>query len=125
MRRTRWMAVGGVVLAGVLAAGLGMASAESRDDPVRVYLVHEAQAPVRGGSSSGFSHGIQTFSVHGHGSATPTQAFGYLKDVDEHWVVLEQVSEVREGLEIWIPRERVQLIEFMDETNFKAMSQAR
>lgn len=122
MRRKRWMVSGGLVLAGGLAAGLGMASGESRDDPVRVYLVHGAQAPVRGGSSSGFSHGIRTFSVHGPGSATPTQVFGYLDEIDEHWVVLKQVSEIREGKEIWIPRERVQLIEFMDEANFKVMS---
>ena len=87
-----------------------------------MYLVHDAQAPVRGGSSSGFSHGIRTFSVHGPGSATPTQVFGYLDEIDEHWVVLKQVSEIREGKEIWIPRERVQLIEFMDEANFKVMS---
>ncbi len=122
MRRKRWMVSGGLVLAGGLATGLGMASGESRDDPVRVYLVHDAQAPVRGGSSSGFSHGIRTFSVHGPGSATPTQVFGYLDEIDEHWVVLKQVSEIREGKEIWIPRERVQLIEFMDEANFKVMS---
>ncbi|MEQ9096182.1 MAG: hypothetical protein RIE32_07970 [Phycisphaerales bacterium] len=122
MRRKRWMVSGGLMLAGGLAAGLGMASEEGRDDPVRVYLVHDAQAPVRGGSSSGFSHGIRTFSVHGPGSATPTQVFGYLDEIDEHWVVLKQVSEIREGKEIWIPRERVQLIEFMDEANFKVMS---
>lgn len=124
MRKRQWLLIGGAVAAGVFAAGLGLAGdSSSADEPVRVYLVHGAQALERGGSSTGFSHGIKTFSVGGPGSAWPTQVFGYLDDIDEHWVVLKQVSEARKGLEIWIPRERVQLIEYMDEANFKVMSQ--
>jgi hypothetical protein len=125
MRQKRWMVLGGAAMALGVGAGLGLTGASTADEPVRVYLVHGAQSPDRGQSSTGFSHGIRTFSVGGHGNVWPTEVFGFLDDIDEHWVVLKQVGEAREGLEIWIPRERVQLIEHMDEANFKAMSAGR
>ena len=123
MRQGKWIAIAGLAAAVVLAAGIGMGTAgESADPPVRVYLVHGGVAPFQGSSSTGYSHGITLYSTGGHGNSWPTQVLGYLEDVDEHWVVLKQVGEVRKGLEVWIPRERVQLIEHLDEANFKALT---
>ncbi len=116
MRKKRWLVIG-AMLAGALAAGLGTAGISSdADEPVRVYLVHGAQAPAHGSSRWGTSDGITTYSAGGQGNVWATQALGYLEDVDEHWVVLRK-AEGRQ--EIHIPRERVQLIEHVSEDYLK------
>ena len=125
MRRKQWLAIGGAAMVLATGAALGLGNAPAADEPVRVYLVHGGVAPFQGSSSTGKSHGITVYSTGGHGNAWPTQVLGYLDDIDEHWVVLKQVGKLREGLEIWIPRERVQLIEYMDEENFKIISGGR
>jgi len=119
MRQKRWFVLGSAAM--VLAAGavLGLGRTNAADDPVRVYLVHGGVAPFQGSSSTEYSHGITVYSTGGHGNSWPTQVLGYLEDVDEHWVVLNQVSEVRKGLEVWIPRERVQMIEHIDKQTFE------
>lgn len=122
-RRTRFGVLGAACgVAVVVALGAAGTTNRSADDPVRVYLVHGGVAPIQGSTSTGYSHGITVYSTGGPGNAWPTQVLGYLDDIDEHWVVLKQVGEVRKGLEVWIPRERVQLIEYLDQANFEAMS---
>ena len=114
------IAAGGAAV--VLALGAAGGAGRAANDPVRVYLVHGGVAPFQGSSSTVDRHGITIYTTGGQGNTWPTQVLGYLEDIDEHWVVLEQVGEVREGKEVWIPRERVQLIEYLDEASFEAMS---
>ena len=108
-------------VATVFLLGGANSSGKQADEPVRVYLVHGGVAPFQGRSSTGYSHGITIYSTAGQGNVWPTQVIGYLDDVDEHWVVLKQVSEQRKDLEVWIPRERVQVIEYLDDENFKVL----
>lgn len=124
MRRTRWMVVGGVALAGALFAGLGAVSAGSRDEPVRVYLVHRAEQPERGHSTTGSAGGITIFSTT-PGTHWPVQVLGYLEDADESWVVVRKAGEDGRGGEVRIPRERVQLIEELSEEELARLLRSR
>lgn len=121
MRQKRWIAFGSAVLVLVAGAVLGLGRSTTADEPVRVYLVHGANPPAVGGSRTSYSNGITVFRYGIDGNSWPTQVLGYLEDSDEQWVVLKQVAEARKGLEVWIPRERVQMIEFIDDESFERL----
>lgn len=124
MQRTRWAVFGGVALVGALIAGLGTVASGSRDEPVRVYLVHRAEQPERGQSFTSFADGITVFSA-ARGADWPVQVLGYLEDVDEHWVVVRKVREDDRNRKIQIPRERVQLIEEISEEQLESLLRPR
>lgn len=120
MRQKRWLAIGGVAMVLATGAALGLGNSTSADGPVRVYLVHSAQHPERGQSSTSVGHGITVFST-APGTTWPTQVFGYLEDTDEYWVVLRKANGDDRKDEIHIPRERVQLIEHISEDHLQLL----
>ncbi len=120
MKQKRWLVLGSAAIVLVAGAVLGLGRSSNADDPVRVFLVHGAVASVPGPSTSSGRH-IRIFTAGGIANTWPTQVFGYLKDIEDDWIVLEQVGEDREGLEILIPRERVQLIEHIDEESLRVL----
>jgi|GEM_PF-6036822 len=120
MRQKQWLVVSGMVMAAGLATALGMTGGSSANEPVRVYLVHSAEHPERGQSSTSRGSGITVFQTV-PGATWPTQVLGYLDDVDEDWVVLRKATDGQERLEIRIPRERVQLIEHISDERLRAL----
>lgn len=122
MRQKRWLVVGGVAMAMATGAALGLGSSPAADEPVRVYLVHAAEHRGQSGTSRG--DGITVFQT-APGATWPTQAIGYLHDIEDDWVILRKATEGSERLEIHIPRERVQLIEHISEEHLRALLTAR
>lgn len=120
MRQKRWMIVGGIAIALGAAAALGTAGNAPADSAVRVYLVHAAQHPERGQSSSSVGHGITVFRT-APGTTWPVQVLGYLEDIDEHWVVVRKAAGDDGDHEMHIPRERVQLIEEISEEHLRSL----
>lgn len=83
------------------------------DRPVRVYLVHRAEHPQQGQSTTSFRDGITLFR-RTQGDVWPTVVVGYLEDLEDDWVVLRKAGGERDD-QVWIPRERVQLLEHIGE----------
>lgn len=124
MRQKRWLVIGGAMTVLATGAALGLGDSSAADEPVRVYLVHGAQDPLRGHSSTSSQHGIWVYATD-QGNMWPTRVVGYLDDMDEHWVVLRKASGEDRKAEIHIPRERVQLIEHISEEYLRALLTAR
>ncbi|UYV12495.1 MAG: hypothetical protein NCW75_14505 [Phycisphaera sp.] len=124
MRQKRWLAIGGVAMVLATGAALGLGNSSAADDPVRVYLVHEAEHPERGQSVTSTGGGITVFQT-ARGATWPTQVLGYLHDIEDDWVILRKAAEGNERMEIHIPRERVQLIEHISEENLRILLTAR
>jgi hypothetical protein len=120
----------GFVLAGLVALTLGwMAGATATGESVRtgsgdivgrfavVQLVHEPVEPSNGSMGTSTSTRIRVTWRGASYNRVATEVFGRVTSVDEHWVVLDDVED--EAASVWIPRERVHVIEAVGEDEMK------
>lgn len=119
MPRKRWMVAGGVLIVAGVGLALGATRGSAADKPVRIFLVHEAEHPEQGQSSTSMDDGITIFR-RARGDQWPTLVVGYLDDIEDDWVIVRKaVGDERQ--EIHIPRERVQLLEHISEDELKRL----
>lgn len=122
----------GLTLAGLVALTLGwMAGATASGESVRsgsgpadivgrfavVQLVHDPVEPSNGSMGTSTSTRIRVTWRGSSYNRVATEVFGRVTSVNAHWVVLDDVED--EAASVWIPRERVHVIEAVGEDEMK------